>query len=55
MAFFGQDSCGVCVAHCPQEAISLLRGPAKGEPLEIQALIAGASAPAFDSLKPPVI
>jgi ferredoxin len=34
--------CGVCVAHCPQEAISLLRDPAKGEPLEIQTLIAQA-------------
>jgi heterodisulfide reductase subunit A-like polyferredoxin len=32
--------CGVCVTHCPQEAISLLRDPAKGEPLEIQKLIA---------------
>jgi len=34
--------CGVCVAHCPQKAISLLREPAKGEPLEIQKLIAEA-------------
>lgn len=34
--------CGVCVAHCPQGAISLLRDPAKGEPLEIRALIARA-------------
>jgi ferredoxin len=32
--------CGVCVAHCPQEAISLKRDTAKGEPLEIQKLIA---------------
>jgi Pyruvate/2-oxoacid:ferredoxin oxidoreductase delta subunit len=32
--------CGVCVAHCPQEAISLQRDPARGEPLEIQELIA---------------
>jgi heterodisulfide reductase subunit A-like polyferredoxin len=31
--------CGVCVAHCPQEAIELMREPAKGEPLEIQKLI----------------
>jgi Pyruvate/2-oxoacid:ferredoxin oxidoreductase delta subunit len=35
--------CGVCVAHCPQEAICLLRDPAKGEPLEIQKLIAHAA------------
>ncbi len=35
--------CGVCVAHCPQEAILLLRAPAKGEPLEIQRLIAHAA------------
>jgi heterodisulfide reductase subunit A-like polyferredoxin len=27
--------CGVCVAHCPQGAISLLRDPARGIPLEI--------------------
>jgi heterodisulfide reductase subunit A-like polyferredoxin len=25
--------CGIRVAHCPQEAISLQREPAKGEPL----------------------
>jgi heterodisulfide reductase subunit A-like polyferredoxin len=35
--------CGVCVAHCPQEAIELVREPAKGEPLEIQMLIAHAA------------
>ena len=35
--------CGVCVSHCPQEAITLLRDPAKGEPLEIQELIAHAA------------
>jgi heterodisulfide reductase subunit A-like polyferredoxin len=35
--------CGVCVAHCPQEAIDLLREPAKGEPLEIEKLIAHAT------------
>ena len=35
--------CGVCVAHCPQEAISLQRDPDKGEPLEIQRLIAEAT------------
>jgi heterodisulfide reductase subunit A-like polyferredoxin len=34
--------CGVCVAHCPQEAIELVRDAAKGEPLEIQRLIAQA-------------
>jgi Pyruvate/2-oxoacid:ferredoxin oxidoreductase delta subunit len=32
--------CGVCVAHCPQDAISLRHELAKGEPLEIQKLIA---------------
>lgn len=32
--------CGVCVSHCPQEAIMLRREPRKGEPLEIQKLIA---------------
>jgi ferredoxin len=31
---------GVCIAHCPQEAIDLVRDPAKGEPLEIQKLMA---------------
>jgi heterodisulfide reductase subunit A-like polyferredoxin len=35
--------CGVCVAHCPQEAICLLRDPAKGVPLEIRNLIAHAA------------
>jgi heterodisulfide reductase subunit A-like polyferredoxin len=35
--------CGVCVSHCPQEAIALLRDPAKGEPLEIRKLIAHAA------------
>jgi Fe-S-cluster-containing hydrogenase component 2 len=35
--------CGVCVAHCPQEAISLVRDPVKGEPLEIRALMAQAA------------
>jgi ferredoxin len=35
--------CGVCVEHCPQEAISLLRDATKGEPLEIQKLIAEAA------------
>jgi heterodisulfide reductase subunit A-like polyferredoxin len=45
--------CGVCIAKCLQEAISLERDPTKGEPLEIQTLIAGAPESAFDSLKPP--
>ena len=35
--------CGVCVSHCPEEAISLLRNPAKGEPLEIQQFVAHAT------------
>ena len=35
--------CGICVPKCPQEAISLRRDPAKGEPLEIQKLIARAA------------
>ena len=35
--------CGVCGAHCPQEAITLVREPAKGEPLEIQKLITRAT------------
>jgi ferredoxin len=35
--------CGVCVAHCPQVAISLVRGSAKGEPLVIRELIARAA------------
>jgi ferredoxin len=35
--------CGVCVVHCPQEAISLVRDPAKGEPLGSQELIAHAA------------
>ena len=38
----GCMGCGVCVAHCPQEAISLQRDPARGEPLEIQKLMAHA-------------
>jgi len=40
--------CGVCIARCPQEAICLRRDPAKGEPLEIQALIARAAGSAQD-------
>jgi ferredoxin len=35
--------CGVCVSECPQEAISLIRDPSRGEPLEIQKLIARAA------------
>jgi ferredoxin len=32
--------CGVCVARCEQGALTLVRDPGKGEPLEIQELIA---------------
>ena len=35
--------CGVCVSKCPEGAITLVRDPAKGEPLEIQKLIAEAA------------
>ncbi|MBN1136002.1 MAG: 4Fe-4S binding protein [Anaerolineae bacterium] len=35
--------CGVCVSQCSQEAICLLRDPIKGEPLEIQRLMAQAA------------
>ena len=35
--------CGVCVSRCKQGALSLLRDPSRGEPLEIQELIAAAS------------
>ncbi|MFN2165774.1 MAG: 4Fe-4S dicluster domain-containing protein [Anaerolineae bacterium] len=35
--------CGVCVAQCPQESIALVRDPAKGEPLEMQKLLAQAT------------
>ena len=31
--------CGVCESKCPEEAISLKRDPAKGEPLDIKALM----------------
>jgi Pyruvate/2-oxoacid:ferredoxin oxidoreductase delta subunit len=34
--------CGVCETKCPIGAISLKRDPAKGEPLDIKALMAGA-------------
>jgi ferredoxin len=32
--------CGVCVDKCAREALSLLRAPGRGEPLEIQKLMA---------------
>ena len=35
--------CGVCAAQCPEGAITLRRDPAKGEPLEIQRLMAHAA------------
>jgi len=35
--------CGVCVSHCEGGALSLVRDPSKGEPLEIQRLIADAA------------
>jgi hypothetical protein len=31
--------CGVCEAHCAQEAISMLRDESKGVPLEIHKLM----------------
>jgi ferredoxin len=31
--------CGVCVNVCPQQALSLVRDPARGEPLEIHRLM----------------
>jgi ferredoxin len=34
--------CGVCVSQCPEGALELVRDPSKGEPLEIQKLIAEA-------------
>jgi Na+-translocating ferredoxin:NAD+ oxidoreductase RNF subunit RnfB len=36
--------CGVCVAHCQQETIALMRDAAKGRPLEIQKLIVESAA-----------
>ena len=36
--------CGVCVPHCLHEGISLLRDVTKGDPLEIEKLIAAAAA-----------
>ncbi len=35
--------CGVCISQCNEGALSLERDPQKGEPLEIQALMAEAS------------
>ena len=32
--------CGVCVTQCDQSALSLLRDPRRGEPLEIEQLLA---------------
>jgi ferredoxin len=32
--------CGLCVTHCPKEALSLERDPEKAAPLEIHALMA---------------
>ena len=40
--------CGVCVSKCPEGALSLVRDPARGEPLEIRALIASAGSAARD-------
>jgi len=40
--------CGVCVAHCPQAAIALVRDLTRGEPLEIQQLVARAADSAQD-------
>jgi ferredoxin len=34
--------CGVCVQSCPSGALALRREPARGDPLEMSALIAGA-------------
>lgn len=31
--------CGLCVSKCPQEVLTLVRNPSKGEPLEIDELI----------------
>ena len=32
--------CGVCVSKCAEGALSLVRDPARGEPLEIRKLVA---------------
>ncbi|MFC2030203.1 4Fe-4S binding protein [Chloroflexota bacterium] len=42
--------CGICVSKCPQGAFSLVRDVTRGEPLEIQELIAQAAEPADNSL-----
>ena len=36
--------CGVCISHCPQEAIALELTPARGVPLEIHRLMEEAAA-----------
>ena len=35
--------CGVCVSRCAQGALSLVRDPVRGEPLEIRELMDSAS------------
>ena len=40
--------CGVCGSKCPEGALSLERAPGRGEPLEIQALMAEASRAGLD-------
>jgi ferredoxin len=35
--------CGVCIEHCTEEALSLLRDENKGIPLEINKLMAEAT------------
>ena len=35
--------CGVCVSKCPEGALSVQRAPDRGQPLEIQELIARAA------------
>jgi ferredoxin len=37
--------CGICANHCPQEAVILVRAPERGEPLELNSLMAGALFP----------
>jgi ferredoxin len=32
--------CGICVSKCPQEALTRTRDPSKGEPLEVDVLLA---------------
>jgi Pyruvate/2-oxoacid:ferredoxin oxidoreductase delta subunit len=41
--------CGACVSKCDREALSLVHEPSRGEPLEIQALIAQAAGEAAQS------